>query len=159
MIKKTYNAPTMEIDLFVPNDYIAGCAQYTIKLTCIDPAESGRTSDMIETIFATKDNKLSGDHNVGWGGKCTTTISEFSSSETGGGAYQGDLMVGNTSLSYYADIRDYLSKKTPYSGTSVPTINDKYGVATWSTVNGNITYKHRGYLTFTKVTGESANLS
>lgn len=159
MIKKMYDTPTMEIEQFVPNDYIAACAQYSIKLTCIDPANSGRTSDTVETIKVTQQNKLSGDHNVGWGGNCTTTINEFTSSETGGGTYLGDLMVGDTYLSYYADIRNYLVNKTAYSGTSAPSTDQKYSVATWSTKNGNITYKHRGYLTFTKITGQSANRS
>lgn len=159
MIKKTYGTPIMETEQFIPNDYIAACAQYTIKLTCIDPANTGRRGDNVETIKADQTNKLSGDHNVGWGGNCTTTITEFTSSEKGKGFYNGDLQVGGTSLSYYADIRNYLAEKNEWSGNNVPQVGYKYGVATWSTVNGNVTYYHRGYLTFTKITGQSANRS
>lgn len=121
------------VEEFTPNEYIAGCAQYSLKLVCTDPQD-----------------KL--DHSTGENGNCTTSITEFGASEEGGGSYENNLIYNGTSLTTYAAIRNCLAKLNE---------NTQYSTVTWSTLHNNNKdhYHHKGWMKFTKITGEAANHS
>lgn len=156
MEKRIYEKPVLQVEQFITNDYVAGCAKYNIKLTCTWPTnENGYTYD---TGDYTKADNMQ--HGTGWGGACTVTITEFSAFEQHGGTYNNDLAMNGTSLTDYAAIRKYLDDKNEYSGSGAPSSTDSYyQYATWTSGNSTGVYKHKGYLTFTKITGEAANKS
>lgn len=151
MEKRAYEMPVMQVERFIPNEYIAGCAKYHITLTCTWPTQNGG--------YTYGEGADGLQHGTGWGGGCTITINEFGGTESHGGTYDNNLTMNGTSLTDYADIRKYLEDKTEYSGTSEPTDDKRYATATWTSHDKTYTYKHKGYLTFTKETGEAANRS
>ena len=88
------------MEAFVPNEYVAACAQYELRLMCKH-----------ENVMH------GGSTEYGGNGNCTTTITEFAETEEHGGTYNSDLTINGTLLDDYKDIRDYFED---YTADTVP---------------------------------------
>lgn len=137
MEKKNYVKPILNSEAFIPQTYIAACAQYSFRLMC--------STNVNEKGSYDQKGMHGGSKEYDGNGNCTLTITEFGSQEVHGGIYNDDLRINGTLLEDYKSLREYFK--------NIEDNNQYIEKITWST-NGatdGLTYLHEGKLSFDRI--------